>query len=279
MEPYATTCLPSDAFHAIPTHGFGLLVLLCAEAMQRSDFAFVKFFAPWCPHSQKVARLWEDLAESFENAPRFQVASVDCADDRPMGGKAICARFGVDTLPTFLYFLPGDPTGAVYEGEREIGVFREFATLLSAMCVVSRLDGCTDAQKTDLKPYLSMPITRLRSQVVTFEMDMAKLREELARAESEYELARTSSELKRNEANVKAAQDLRKQVEAAQGHVDALENDLGQGYRMAKSVLLFRSHEQHVLGSGWVPRSTSSWGSLSSRSSSRSSRYDLKDEV
>ena len=173
----------------------------------------------------------------------------------------------------------GDPTGAVYEGEREIGVFREFATLLSAMCVVSRLDGCTDAQKTDLKPYLSMPITRLRSQVVTFEMDMAKLREELARAESEYELARTSSELKRNEANVKAAQDLRKKFEEAQGHVDALENDLGQGYRMAKSVLLFRSHEQHVLGSGWMPRSTGSWGSLNSRSSSRSSRYDLKDEV
>ena len=127
-----------------------------------------------------------------------------------------------------------------------------------AMCVVSRLDGCTDAQKTDSKPYLSMPITRLRSQVARSKWTW------LLYAESWHEPNQSTNlrhgravSWKRNEANVKAAH-LRKQVDAAQGHVMPSRTILVKAIAW-QSVLLFRSHEQHVLGSGWVPRSTT-WG-------------------
>lgn len=47
-----------------------------------SGIWFIKFFAPWCVHCQKLAPAWEELGRSLKN--KVNVGSVDCTVE---GGK------------------------------------------------------------------------------------------------------------------------------------------------------------------------------------------------
>jgi hypothetical protein len=237
------------------------------KQMQMADFAFIMFFSPACPHSTELAPAWEDLAEAFERTPRFHVASVDCTD-KLNGGRSICQRFGVAMTPTLRYFLPSDPSGDVYEGPRNLESLTQFATELSGMCVVSRLDGCTGAQRQQLEPYLSMPITQLRSRVVNFEMQRAQLREDLDRAEYEYGSLHDGMSSSHRAGGRKQSHEAHEHVTSreerlkeAQRNVDEHEEHGGEPYRLARSVLLFRSHEQYAIGSGGAPMMVSAAGS------------------
>ena len=69
---------------------------------------FVKFYAPWCGHCQRLAPTWEQLAD--ETKGQLNVAKVDCTSDN---GKPLCQQFEVRGYPTLLWF----PTDLIENGE------------------------------------------------------------------------------------------------------------------------------------------------------------------
>lgn len=73
---------------------------------------FVKFYAPWCGHCQKLAPVWERLAESLEYEPEVGVAKIDCTQFR-----SICNNFDIKGYPTLLWLEDGKRIDK-YQGHR-----------------------------------------------------------------------------------------------------------------------------------------------------------------
>lgn len=63
---------------------------------------FVKFYAPWCSHCQRLAPTWEQLAKTLQNVPDVSIAKIDCTVYRP-----ICQDFEVKGYPTLLWIEDG----------------------------------------------------------------------------------------------------------------------------------------------------------------------------
>lgn len=63
---------------------------------------FVKFYAPWCSHCQRLAPTWEQLAKTLQNEETVSIAKIDCTVYRP-----ICQDFEVKGYPTLLWIEDG----------------------------------------------------------------------------------------------------------------------------------------------------------------------------
>jgi len=64
---------------------------------------FVKFFAPWCNHCQKLAPEWEALSHKLaDDHHRVRIAEVDVSANEAMG-----RRFNIQTLPNMKLFSKG----------------------------------------------------------------------------------------------------------------------------------------------------------------------------
>lgn len=63
---------------------------------------FVKFYAPWCGHCQKLAPTWEQLAQSYESDNSVSVSKVDCTQYR-----SVCNQFDIKGYPTLLWVEDG----------------------------------------------------------------------------------------------------------------------------------------------------------------------------
>lgn len=63
---------------------------------------FVKFYAPWCGHCQRLAPTWDELAQSLEYDQSVTIAKIDCTQHRPT-----CQDFEVKGYPTLLWIEDG----------------------------------------------------------------------------------------------------------------------------------------------------------------------------
>lgn len=63
---------------------------------------FIKFYAPWCGHCQKLAPVWDDLADSLEHDISVSISKIDCTKYRPT-----CQEFEVKGYPTLLWIEDG----------------------------------------------------------------------------------------------------------------------------------------------------------------------------
>ena len=71
---------------------------------------FIKFYAPWCPHCQRLQPFWEEMSDSLPKD--IKVGALDCTqyDD-------ICTQLSVYGYPTLKYM--DETLGSVkYEGAR-----------------------------------------------------------------------------------------------------------------------------------------------------------------
>lgn len=69
---------------------------------------FLKCYAPWCPHCQRIALVWDELYTSLSSPTESEdndllVAQVDCSDESEGGGKELCNLLNITALPTILY--------------------------------------------------------------------------------------------------------------------------------------------------------------------------------
>lgn len=80
---------------------------------------FVKFYAPWCGHCQRLAPDWEVLAENLQG--KVNVAEVDCTENQ-----LTCNRFEIAGYPTLLLFHDGKYYK--HSGPRTVEELTTFAT-------------------------------------------------------------------------------------------------------------------------------------------------------
>lgn len=67
-----------------------------------TGYHFVKFYAPWCDHCQKLAPTWEELANSLRNDNYVSISKVDCTQHRN-----VCGQFNIKGYPTLLWIEDG----------------------------------------------------------------------------------------------------------------------------------------------------------------------------
>ena len=82
---------------------------------------FIEFFAPWCPHCQHLAPVWDSLHLKVRD--EVNIARVDCTSAK---SRPLCVHFDVHGYPTLIYF-PLDSTQKLrYEGKRTIEGFESW---------------------------------------------------------------------------------------------------------------------------------------------------------
>ena len=79
---------------------------------------FIKFYAPWCPHCQRLAPEWLQMAPLVKE--HCKTGGVDCTKYPDT-----CTRFGAYSYPTIKYFEDG--LGIIkFEGNRKADVLASF---------------------------------------------------------------------------------------------------------------------------------------------------------
>lgn len=111
---------------------------------------FIKFYAPWCGHCQRLAPTWESLAKSFEHDKSVTIGKLDCTQFRD-----ICHEYEVKGYPTLLWIEDGKKIEK-YTGDRSHEDLKKFAVRLLG-------DDAGVQQKEDLREP-QPPVTVLTSE-------------------------------------------------------------------------------------------------------------------
>jgi len=84
---------------------------------------FVKFFAPWCTHCQRIAPVWEELSDKMvAEDSSVKVAEVDCTVS-----KNVCTKVQIKAYPTLILIKDGRPKGK-YEGQASVPLMEAWLT-------------------------------------------------------------------------------------------------------------------------------------------------------
>jgi len=113
---------PAEAASAEATVEAGLHILTEASFAKSvaSGDTFIKFYAPWCGHCQKLAPTWDELAKKFEKDAVVKVAKVDCTQHQ-----SVCQEHEVRGYPTLAYFRNGRKI-ETYKGARNLADLTDF---------------------------------------------------------------------------------------------------------------------------------------------------------
>jgi len=82
---------------------------------------FVEYYAPWCGHCKKLAPIWDQLAESFDNVENVVIAKMDSTQND-------VASVKIAGFPT-IFLYPAGSAPIKYEGPREYDDLKAFVEL------------------------------------------------------------------------------------------------------------------------------------------------------
>ncbi|XP_060642671.2 protein disulfide-isomerase A2 [Anolis sagrei] len=83
-------------------------------ALDESKDVFVKFYAPWCPHSKAMAPAWEQLGQRFQDRQDILIAEMDATANEVPG-------LPIRAFPTLYYFPAGKGREMTeYQGDRDL---------------------------------------------------------------------------------------------------------------------------------------------------------------
>ncbi|CAB9521055.1 disulfide-isomerase-like protein EhSep2 [Seminavis robusta] len=124
---------------------------------------FVRFFAPWCGHSRKMAPEWAKLAKDWEGDDVGLIADIDCTG----ASKPICDKNRVYNFPTLKYGDPAAHSLDEYGGPRSYDGMAEFAQeFLTPICNPTNLDEtCDDEEKTLMEEYLNLSKEEIQQRI------------------------------------------------------------------------------------------------------------------
>jgi len=88
-----------------------------ATLLSKPGLLFVKFYAPWCGHCQRLAPVWINLAKKFEQNALVTIAEVDCTVSAEL-----CMNNNINYYPTLVLFQNGQKS-------KEFSSFRDLETL------------------------------------------------------------------------------------------------------------------------------------------------------
>lgn len=83
--------------------------------------SLVEFFAPWCGHCKNLAPIYEELATSFKDNKKVNIAKVDADREKDLGKK-----FGIKGFPTLKWFDGKSETPEDYSGGRDLDSLTKF---------------------------------------------------------------------------------------------------------------------------------------------------------
>ncbi|KAG8834138.1 hypothetical protein FRC17_009477 [Serendipita sp. 399] len=109
----------------------GKMISLGADNFQEtiaSQPTFVKFYAPWCGHCQKLAPKWVELAEKLKGV--INIAEVNCD-----AHGTVCREQEIEGYPTIVLYLSGKRIE--YTGSKSVDVLEAYARKAMAPRVVS----------------------------------------------------------------------------------------------------------------------------------------------
>lgn len=82
------------------------------------DTWFIKFYAPWCPHCQRMAPSWKGMAREMKG--KLNVGEVNCEVE-----KKLCRQMGINSYPMLKVIRGSDQVD--YEGLRGVGDLVHYA--------------------------------------------------------------------------------------------------------------------------------------------------------
>ncbi len=184
------------------------------DELTSGKLVFLKFFAPYCPHCNSMAKAWNELASYYhsQNEPDMEqnnentennvlIGSIDCTDSPK--GKELCARFKIIGLPTLLY---GDASfgGAYleeYAGDKDFQSLKSFAIEnLVLSCGPWDLNACSPDSREELQSYMSLSYSTLDSRIKLMESRLDEIetnfRNEFDTMQKNYDEQLTEKEMK-----------------------------------------------------------------------------------
>jgi len=82
---------------------------------------FVEFYAPWCGHCKKLAPVWDELGEVFEDiAPYVVIGKIDATSNALPDGIDIAG------FPTLIFFPADNKAGITYDEDRDLDTMKKF---------------------------------------------------------------------------------------------------------------------------------------------------------
>lgn len=94
------------------------------EKQISSGYHFVKFYAPWCGHCQKLAPTWDELANSLRNDDAVSISRIDCTQHR-----SVCGQFDIKGYPTLLWIEDGKKVDK-YTGQRTHEELKAYVSMM-----------------------------------------------------------------------------------------------------------------------------------------------------
>lgn len=139
------------AFDVVKGYDVATLTAENYEELTEGKSVFIRFFAPWCGHSKKMAPDWEKLAEEWDGDNVGLIAEVDCSGV----AKPLCDSKGVYKFPTVKYGDPGSLD--VYDGARTYDDLLAFSKAnLTPLCTPFNLEACDDEKKKLIEEYQNL---------------------------------------------------------------------------------------------------------------------------
>ncbi|KAI9500310.1 thioredoxin-like protein [Coemansia spiralis] len=100
---------------------------------------FVKFYAPWCPHCQHLAPIWEKLADAAKG--KINIGKVNCDE-----AGLLCSKHGVQAYPTLKMMWESETSD--YKGSRDLENLLDFVDrMLAQPANVQTIDEVRQTQK------------------------------------------------------------------------------------------------------------------------------------
>jgi len=117
-KPESAEAVVENGLHILTGSSF-------SDVVGKGD-TFVKFYAPWCGHCQKLAPAWDELAANFKSDKQVKIAKVDCTQHQ-----AVCQEHEVRGYPTLGYFRNGRKI-ETYKGARNLPELTSFVNTQKA---------------------------------------------------------------------------------------------------------------------------------------------------